>query len=102
MNDCSNPQAPNTTVPHLLPYILLRDRKIEDILGLTQPTSTLITSSLTPWETSAADFGLTIMFAHLDSIRNFNKNISLYQRNAQTILSDSSSRLDELLEDAFR
>lgn len=34
MNDCSNPQAPNTTVPHLLPYILLRDRKIEDILGL--------------------------------------------------------------------
>ncbi len=102
MNDCSNPQAPNTTVPHLLPYILLRDRKIEDILGLTQPTSTLITSCLTPWETSAADFGLTIMFAHLDSIRNFHKNISLYQRNAQTIMSDSSSRLDELLEDAFR
>ncbi|XP_037042558.1 breast cancer anti-estrogen resistance protein 3 homolog isoform X3 [Bradysia coprophila] len=102
MNDCSNPQAPNTTVPHLLPYVLLRDRKIEDILGLTQPTSTLITSCLTPWETSAADFGLTIMFAHLDSIRNFHKNLSLYQRNAQTIMSDSSSRLDELLEDAFR
>lgn len=33
MNDCSNPQAPNTTVPHLLPYVLLRDRGIEDILG---------------------------------------------------------------------
>lgn len=102
MNDCSNPQAPNTTVPHLLPYVLLRDRKIEDILGLTQPTSTLITSCLTPWETNAADFGLTIMFAHLDSIRNFHKNISLYKRNAQTIMSDSSSRLDDLLEDAFR
>ncbi|KAJ6650034.1 Breast cancer anti-estrogen resistance protein 3 like [Pseudolycoriella hygida] len=102
MNDCSNPQAPNTTVPHLLPYVLLRDRKIEDILGLTQPSSTLITSCLTPWETNAADFGLTIMFAHLDSIRTFHKNISLYQRNAQTIMSDSSSRFDELLEDAFR
>lgn len=34
MNDCSNPQAPNTTLPHLLPYILLRDRNIEDILGI--------------------------------------------------------------------
>lgn len=33
MNDCSNPQAPNTTVPHLLPYILLKDRGIDDILG---------------------------------------------------------------------
>jgi SH2 domain-containing protein 3C len=33
MNDCSNPQAPNTTIPHLLPYLLLKDRSIEDILG---------------------------------------------------------------------
>lgn len=34
MNDCSNPQAPNTTVPHLLPYILLKDRLIDDIIGM--------------------------------------------------------------------
>lgn len=34
MNDCSNPQAPNTTVPHLLPYILLKDRNLQDILGM--------------------------------------------------------------------
>jgi SH2 domain-containing protein 3C len=33
MNDCTNPQAPNTTVPHLLPYALIKDRTIEDILG---------------------------------------------------------------------
>lgn len=33
MNDCSNPQAPNTTIPHLLPYLLLKDRSIEDVLG---------------------------------------------------------------------
>lgn len=33
MNDSSNPQAPNTTIPHLLPYILLRDRSCEEILG---------------------------------------------------------------------
>lgn len=33
MNDCSNPQAPNTTIPHLLPYLLIKDRSIEDVLG---------------------------------------------------------------------
>lgn len=33
MNDCSNPQAPNTVIPHLLPYILLKDRNINDVLG---------------------------------------------------------------------
>jgi SH2 domain-containing protein 3C len=33
MNECSNPQAPNTTIPHLLPYLLIKDRSIEDVLG---------------------------------------------------------------------
>lgn len=34
MNDCSNPQAPNTIIPHLLPYLLFRDRQlINDVLG---------------------------------------------------------------------
>lgn len=33
MNNCTNPQAPNTTVPHLLPYVLLKDRSINDFLG---------------------------------------------------------------------
>lgn len=33
MNNCTNPQAPNTTVPHILPYVLLKDRNINDLLG---------------------------------------------------------------------
>lgn len=124
MNDCSNPQAPNTTVPHLLPYILLKDRGIEDIISKQSPNnnfyyivnklkyffildpalnppSSLISSIITPWETSASDFGLTILLTHLDSARNFIKNLSLYKRNAQIILNDQS-RIDDLLEDAFR
>lgn len=70
--------------------------------GLTTVASTLITSCITPWESSASDFGLTILFNHLDSVRQFSRNLTLYQRNAQTVMADSSSRLDELLEDAFR
>lgn len=33
MNDCSNPQAPNTTIPHILPYVLIKDRTVDDLLG---------------------------------------------------------------------
>jgi hypothetical protein len=36
MNDCSNPQAPNTTIPHILPYILIKDRTVDDLLGNIQ------------------------------------------------------------------
>lgn len=31
MNSCTNPLAPNTTILHILPYILLRDRTIDDV-----------------------------------------------------------------------
>lgn len=33
MNECTNPQAPNTTLPHLLPVALLGERAPEDVLG---------------------------------------------------------------------
>lgn len=33
MNECTNPQAPNTTLPHLLPIALLGERGPEDVLG---------------------------------------------------------------------
>jgi SH2 domain-containing protein 3C len=69
--------------------------------GLTQVESTLFTTCITPWETSAQDFGFSIMFAHLDSARSFINNLSLYRKNAQIVLADTS-RLDSLLEDAFR
>ena len=34
MNECTNPQAPNTTIPHLLPYMLLMDRTTDDMIGI--------------------------------------------------------------------
>lgn len=103
MNDCSNPQAPNTTVPHLLPYLLLKDRGMEDILtsAINQQTS-LISSCISPWEINADDFGISIVFSHLDASRGFTKNIALYKRNAHIVIEDSNARLDELLLDAFR
>ncbi|XP_029708812.1 SH2 domain-containing protein 3C isoform X2 [Aedes albopictus] len=105
MNDCSNPQAPNTTIPHILPYVLVKDRTITDILvdplQPAQNCSSLVTSCVTPWETITQDFGFSVLFAHLDAARSFVNNLSLYRKNAHGIMQDTS-RLDTLLEDAFR
>ncbi|GAB0089018.1 breast cancer anti-estrogen resistance protein 3 homolog [Sergentomyia squamirostris] len=102
MNDCSNPQAPNTCLPHLLPYVLLKDRRVDEILGSSQTSSPLVNACIAPWESSASDFGLSIYSAHLEAGRNFAKSLPMYRRNAQIILNDSSIRVDELLEDTFR
>ncbi|XP_031617097.1 breast cancer anti-estrogen resistance protein 3 homolog isoform X2 [Contarinia nasturtii] len=103
MNSCTNPVAPNTTIPHILPYVLLRDRNVTDMLNhMNQigPPSSLITVCISPWENSSVDFGLSTVFAHIDSLRNFIKNLPMYRRNAQAVLTDN--RIDELLEDSFR
>uniref|UniRef100_A0A3F2YX51 SH2 domain-containing protein n=2 Tax=Anopheles farauti TaxID=69004 RepID=A0A3F2YX51_9DIPT len=102
MNDCSNPQAPNTTIPHILPYVLVKDRTIDDVFANTSsPCPSLIASCVTPWETITQDFGFSVLFAHLDAARSFINNLPLYKKNAQSIMQDTS-RLDPLMEDAFR
>ncbi|XP_065357968.1 breast cancer anti-estrogen resistance protein 3 homolog [Calliphora vicina] len=104
MNECSNPQAPNTTVPHVLLYALLKDRPVIDILNFnnTSEKSSLYNMCITSWESKADDFGMYINYAHLDSSRNFLNNLKLFRKNSKIILEESISRLDELLSDAFR
>ncbi|XP_067621800.1 breast cancer anti-estrogen resistance protein 3 homolog isoform X1 [Eurosta solidaginis] len=106
MNECSNPQAPNTTVPHVLLYALLKDRPVIDIIGMNninmEDRSSLYKTCITSWEAKVDDFGMTIHFLHLDSARNFLNNLSLYRKNAKLMLEESTPRLDELLSDAFR
>ncbi|KAG5677054.1 hypothetical protein PVAND_006838 [Polypedilum vanderplanki] len=101
MNDCSNPQAPNTTIPHILPYVLIKDRTIEDLLDPSVQHTSLVKACITPFETTTQDFGFSILFAHLDAARNFCNNLTLYRQNAKIVMNDQS-RLDPLLEEAFR
>ena len=43
MNECTNPQAPNTIIPHLLPFVLLCERDLDDIYSLhTKVTSKIL------------------------------------------------------------
>uniref|UniRef100_A0A1I8M4R1 Breast cancer anti-estrogen resistance protein 3 homolog n=1 Tax=Musca domestica TaxID=7370 RepID=A0A1I8M4R1_MUSDO len=104
MNECSNPQAPNTTVPYVLLYALLKDRSVMDILNFNNSTEkpSLYNMCITAWESKADDFGMYINYAHLDSSRNFLNSLKLYRKNAKIMLEESISRMDELLSDAFR
>ncbi|XP_051169525.1 breast cancer anti-estrogen resistance protein 3 homolog isoform X2 [Leptopilina boulardi] len=99
MNECNNPQAPNTTLPHLLPIALLGERGLEDILGTVSPSG-LAAAILSPWEHSASDCGLSIVWAHLEASRKLTENLPLFRRNAEIALD--GCRSDELLADAFR
>lgn len=71
------------------------------IIDSTIPQSSLVKTCITPFETNTQDFGFSILFAHLDSVRNFCNNLSQYRRNAKQVINDQS-RLDPLLEEAFR
>ncbi|XP_034941901.1 breast cancer anti-estrogen resistance protein 3 homolog [Chelonus insularis] len=99
MNECTNPQAPNTTLPHLLPIALLGERAPEDVLGTAAPSG-LVAAILSPWENSASDCGLSIVWAHLEASRKLVESLPVFRRNAEIALE--GWRSDELLTDAFR
>lgn len=69
-------------------------------LNNTANMSSLSAICVNQWEMNTADFGLSIVYAHLESLRNFINNLPMYRRNAQAVLTDN--RIDELLEDSFR
>jgi hypothetical protein len=52
------------------------------------------------WEKKSSDFGLTTLFAHLDTARKFSTSIPTYRRNAEIVLGDS--KVDDILLDMFR
>lgn len=69
-------------------------------LNQTANVSSLAAICVNQWEMNTADFGLSTVYAHFESLRNFINNLQMYRRNAQAVLIDN--RIDELLEDSFR
>lgn len=99
MNSCSNPQAPNTTLPHLLPLILLLERDLQEFLNSTNQ-SQLAHSCLSLWEANAQDFGLATLFKHLQTARKYMNMQHMFQRNAEIVLKEA--RTEELTLDMFK
>ncbi|XP_065163465.1 breast cancer anti-estrogen resistance protein 3 homolog isoform X2 [Atheta coriaria] len=100
MNSCSNPQAPNTTIPHLLPFILLMERNLDDFINPINEQKSLAMNCLGLWESNTQDFGLSTLFAHMDAARKFTSSSATFQRNADIVLSEA--RMEELTTDMFR
>lgn len=69
------------------------------ILGTVAPFG-LTAAILSPWENSASDCGLSIVWSHLEAARKLADNLPLFRRNAEIALE--GCRSDELLSDAFR
>lgn len=99
MNSCSNPQAPNTTIPHILPIILLLERGLDDFLS-NNDTSSLSSICLGAWENNTQDFGLSTLLAHLENTRKALSLCATYQRNAEIVLGEA--RIEELTLDVFK
>lgn len=101
MNNCSNPQAPNTTIPHLLPFVILLERNLDDFMTLhVDNNPSLSNYNMGLWESNTQDFGLTTLLTHLDTARKYMDSSAAYQRNAEIVLGDA--RIDELTIDMFK
>ncbi|XP_056636878.1 breast cancer anti-estrogen resistance protein 3 homolog isoform X3 [Diorhabda sublineata] len=99
MNSCSNPQAPNTTIPHLLPLILLLERNLDDFLA-SNDQNQLSQITLGFWEWNTQDFGIGTLLNHMETARKYLELCPTYQRNAEIVLGEA--RTDELTLDIFR
>lgn len=95
MNECSNPQAPNTTIPHLLPLILAVEKDLED-LG----DDTTVPKCTFPWEQSSSDYGTNLLFSHLETGRSYINQWSTYKRNGEIALENTN--YEELILTVFR
>ena len=99
MNSCSNPQAPNTTIPHLIPFILLIERNLDDFISLNDQDN-LTNTCLGSWENNTQDFGLSIILSHLDAARKFLNLSAIFQRNAEIVLGEA--RMEEFTLEMYR
>lgn len=92
------PHAPNTTIPDLHSAILLWEASMEAFLdddGVNVPRLNIHISS------GGQDFGLDLLSSHMELVRSWSANLSMYLRNSRTAL-EGVRELDEILVDVFR
>ncbi|KAF6215240.1 hypothetical protein GE061_009992 [Apolygus lucorum] len=99
MNECTNPQAPNTTIPHILPWIVLMERPDENTLT-GRICSPVEAACIGQWESTSSDLGLKTLTMHMEESRKVVKSMSSFRRNSEIVLGDS--RVVDLLGDVFR
>ncbi|XP_054714862.1 SH2 domain-containing protein 3C-like isoform X2 [Uloborus diversus] len=120
MQECSNPQAPNTCVPYLMSLILIMQKHNEivseqdcfpqieekphissfDTLSSSNKEKSKILSLGLQWEQTAADYGLQLLLTHLEIGRSITQQWPMYKRNSEIVLENI--KYDDLMLDVFR
>lgn len=110
MQECSNPQAPNTCIPYLLSLITILQRHIEVIENnelnaepQVEPSGKKTVNVLSlglQWEQSASDYGLQLLLLHLELGRTFVQQCTTYRRNGEIVLDNV--KYDNSILDMFK
>ncbi|XP_067131781.1 SH2 domain-containing protein 3C [Centruroides vittatus] len=110
MQECSNPQAPNTCIPYLLSLITILQRHIEVIENnelnaepQVEPSGKKTVNILSlglQWEQSASDYGLQLLLLHLELGRTFVQQCTTYRRNGEIVLDNV--KFDNSILDMFK
>ncbi|GFT75537.1 breast cancer anti-estrogen resistance protein 3 homolog [Nephila pilipes] len=121
MQECSNPQAPNTCIPYLLSLILILQRHLdmqssivcpeeseekpsgialESLSSLNKEKAGKVHSLGLQWEQTAADYGLQLLLTHLEIGRAITQQWPMYKRNSEIVLEHV--KYDDLMLDMFR
>lgn len=115
MQECTNPQAPNTCIPYLysLATILQRhlqvvtadpvqpkqaEQPVTTLSGNQSPLSAVPTLGL-QWEQTSADYGLQLLLSHLENGRRNASSVTMYKRNSEIALE--GTKFDDQLLDVF-
>ncbi|CAN7994268.1 unnamed protein product [Ixodes hexagonus] len=108
MQECSNPQAPNTCLPYLLSLLLILEHDFGNLGGVPSSSSQnrrgsdAASSSLElfPWEQTTADYGLHLLLSHLEQGRSLAQQLPTLRRNGQIVLE--GVKTDDVVLDVFR
>ncbi|XP_014217721.1 uncharacterized protein LOC106646196 [Copidosoma floridanum] len=98
--DDESSSTKNANVDENIQVTVIKEENTRPNSSNNAPPSALAAAVLLPWENSAADGGLSIMWAHLEGSRKMTESLALFRRNAEIALEDM--RKDELLHDALR
>ncbi|XP_076344711.1 breast cancer anti-estrogen resistance protein 3 homolog isoform X1 [Tachypleus tridentatus] len=111
MEECSNPLAPNTCIPYLVSLITILQhhknlyvkQEIRPVEEKPNTDSKEVEKPLTlglPWEQKAADYGLQLLFTHLEMGRTYIQQNSTFKRNSEIVLENV--KYDKQLLDMFK
>lgn len=101
MQECSNPQAPNTCLPYLLSLVTILELHYDLARKLDASDESRRDLNVDlPWEHSAVDYGLQLLMQHLENGCSVVRQHATFRRNSEIVFENV--KLDDAMLDVFR